>query len=59
MTKKEFNEKNDWYDRLLEIAAKHRNSKAVQDFYGCTSHWKTETPEEAYYKDFPEHKESE
>lgn len=51
----EFRSKDDWYDELVRIADKHENTRGVRDFEGWTSNWETETPDEAYYSEFPTH----
>lgn len=56
MKKHDFETKQDWYDALVDIAKEHGNKDAVRDLDGWTYKWKQETPEEAYYSEFPEHK---
>ena len=53
--KHSFESKQDWYDALMKIAMTHYNMLAVRDFEGWTENWRSETPKEAYYKEFPEH----
>ena len=45
----------EWFDRLRDIAASHDNASAVRDFQGWTEDWESQTPEEAYYAEYPEH----
>ena len=45
-----------WYAELQDIAAKHNNKSAVQDFDGWTFDWDTQSPADAYYSEYPEHK---
>ena len=44
-----------WYEALTEVAKRHDNERAVRDFYAWTMNWRTETPEEVYYSQYPEH----
>ena len=54
--KHSFESNEEWYESLVDIAKTHQNTGAVRDFDGWTENWKNETPEEAYYSEFPEHK---
>jgi hypothetical protein len=54
--KHEYTSSDDWYDALKAIAAKHDNTRAVRDREGWTDNWRNQTPEFAYYDEFPEHK---
>lgn len=51
------NSADEWYEALVEIAKKHNNKSAVGDREGWVFNWENETPEEAYYGMYPEHKE--
>ncbi len=42
-----------WYEALVSIADRHNNVISVSDFEYWTLHWKTSTPEEAFYDEFP------
>lgn len=54
--KHDYKDKHDWYEALTNIAKRHDNKGAVRDFEGWTFNWEHETPEYAYYSEFPEHK---
>lgn len=51
-----FNNADEWYEVLVEIAKRHDNKSAVRDREGWTFNWENETPEDAYYGMYPEHK---
>jgi hypothetical protein len=51
-----YNNRFEWYERLKEIAYKHNNEFSVRDRDGWTYNWMHESPEQAYYEEFPEHK---
>lgn len=52
----DFETSEEWHEALKLVAAKHDNKSAVRDFDGWTMNWENETPEEAYYSEYPEHK---
>jgi len=52
----EYDDADDWYSDLVAIAERHGNKSAVRDREGWTYNWKNETPEDAYYEMYPEHK---
>ena len=54
--KHNYTSSDDWYEALKAIAKKHNNISAVRDQEGWTSDWENQTPELAYYEEFPEHK---
>ncbi|WP_075588324.1 hypothetical protein [Rhodoferax antarcticus] len=45
-----------WFLEVQRIAALHNNSGAVRDYEGWLDRTEDESPEEAYYSKFPEHK---
>lgn len=45
-----------WFADLQDLAAKHHNGSAVRDFEGWTEDWQKQSPAEAYYAEYPEHK---
>ncbi len=49
---------DEWYNALVEIAESHNNGRGVTHFESWTEFWETETPEDAYYDEFPEHQKS-
>ncbi len=53
----DFDSQDEWYSALKKIAAYHSNSSAVRDREGWCETWETMKPEEAYYEEYPEHKE--
>ena len=55
----EYETRDAWYEALTEVAQKHDNTSAVRDRVGWTFNWRNETPEEAYYSEYPEHKQGE
>lgn len=48
--------REDWIERLLEIARAHHNESAVRDYEGWSEDWERESPEATYYAEFPEHR---
>lgn len=48
-------DKDEWYAALVMIAERHDNKRAVIDREGWTFSWQHETPEQAYYGEFPDH----
>ncbi|MBU0703771.1 MAG: hypothetical protein KKC18_07875 [Chloroflexi bacterium] len=52
----DYDNKDDWYDDLVAIAGRHHNKSAVRDREGWTMNWQAETPAQAYYGEYPEHK---
>lgn len=53
---RDYDDKDDWYDALVALAESHDNKQGVRDREGWTGNWRNETPEQAYYAEFPEHK---
>jgi hypothetical protein len=49
-TKHNFESRDDWYEALKTIAAKHDNVRAVRDREGWTDNWRNQTPEFAYLR---------
>jgi len=56
MMKHEFRRPENWFDELQRIAKLHNNASSVRDYEGWTADWETESPEDVYYAEFPEHK---
>lgn len=50
-----YESKDEWYDHLVVVATNHANRTAVRDKEGWVDNWRNQTPEEAYYDEFPEH----
>lgn len=51
-----YEDKDDWYAALEALAESHNNKRGVRDRDGWTMNWRHETPEQAYYGEYPEHK---
>lgn len=48
--------RDEWFSALQEIARSHHNISAVRDYDGWTQNWLHETPADAYYSEYPEHR---
>lgn len=50
---------DEWYDALITIAGSHCVTHLVRDREAWTSNWQNETPEKAFYTEYPEYYEDE
>lgn len=50
-----FENKEDWYKALKEVAGAHLCSRLVHDFEAWTSNWEHEKPEDSFYCEYPEY----
>lgn len=48
----------EWYRALKEVAGSHMLSRLVRDFDAWTLNWENEKPEDAFYNEYPEYRES-
>ena len=52
-TKHNYSNSIDWVAALIRVAEKHRCERLIRDFEAWTANWINETPDEAFYAEYP------